>query len=222
MEKSGIPHRTESASLAKPPTDRHISRRYSKGVLRTGKKKSEADKKTQSKGEKSMCRKLVVTNKISLGTREICWEAYSLPKGEVVELTAKQLKDAIKGIGTDEVYGLTVSEETGELVFDKEGFFTVNMMNKIHTNTLVPMVEEDCLANLFYIVIGSRKTKQGMMYDVVSSRYERTAFSEEKTRTLLDMKIISGGAKLENGEIVTAVLEKKKEEEKGKEGAVKK
>lgn len=164
-----------------------------------------------------MCRKLVVTNKISLGTREICWEAYSLPKGEVVELTAKQLKEALTGTGTDEVYGLTVSEETGELVFDKEGFFTVNMMNKIHTNTLVPMVEEDCLANLFYIVIGSRKTNQGMMYDVVSSRYERTAFNEEKTRALLDMKIISGGAKLENGEIVTAPLEKRKEE--GKEGA---
>lgn len=203
--------------MAKPPTDSRFSRRYSKGVLRTGKKKSGADKRTQRKGEKSMCRKLVVTNKISLGTREICWEAYSLPKGEVVELTAKQLKEALTGTGTDEVYGLTVSEETGELVFDKEGFFTVNMMNKIHTNTLVPMVEEDCLANLFYIVIGSRKTKQGMMYDVVSSRYERTAFNEEKTRALLDMKIISGGAKLENGEIVTAPLEKRKEE--GKEGA---
>ena len=30
-----------------------------------------------------MCRKLVVTNEIFLGTRAICYEAYSLPKGEV-------------------------------------------------------------------------------------------------------------------------------------------
>ena len=30
-------------------------------------------------------------------------------------------------------------------------------MKKIHTNTLIPMVEEDCLANLFYIVIGTHK-----------------------------------------------------------------
>ncbi len=28
-----------------------------------------------------MCRKLVVTNEIFLGTRAICYEAYSLPKG---------------------------------------------------------------------------------------------------------------------------------------------
>lgn len=29
-----------------------------------------------------MCRKLVVMNKLSLGTRELGWEALSLPKGE--------------------------------------------------------------------------------------------------------------------------------------------
>lgn len=38
-----------------------------------------------------MCRKLVVTNEIFLGARPICYEAYSLPKGEVVELTEKQI-----------------------------------------------------------------------------------------------------------------------------------
>lgn len=47
-----------------------------------------------------MCRKLVVTNQIYLGTRAICFEAYSLPKGEVVELTEKQIKDALKGLTT--------------------------------------------------------------------------------------------------------------------------
>ena len=39
-----------------------------------------------------MCRKLVVTNEIFLGARAICYEAYSLPKGEVVELTEKQIR----------------------------------------------------------------------------------------------------------------------------------
>ena len=38
-----------------------------------------------------MCRKLVVTNEIFLGAIAICYEAYSLPKGEVVELTEKQI-----------------------------------------------------------------------------------------------------------------------------------
>ena len=155
-----------------------------------------------------MCRKLVVTNQIFLGTRAICYEAYSLPKGEVVELTEKQIKDALKGITADEVYGLALSDAE-ELILDNT-FFTTNMMKKIHTNTLVPLYESDCLANLFYIVIGTHKEKGNTMYDVISSRYERTSFNTEKVKTLLDMKIISGGCKLENGEIVVASMEKPK------------
>lgn len=158
-----------------------------------------------------MCRRLVVTNKLSLGGRELGWETYSLPKGELVEFTSKQLKDIIR-TGSDEVYGLVISEETGELVFDTENWFTTNMMNKLHINTLVPMVEDDCLANLFYIVIGTHKVKGETMYDVISSRYERATFNAEKVKTLLEMKIISGGCKLENGEIVVATMEKPKPE----------
>ena len=154
-----------------------------------------------------MCRKLVVTNEIFLGTRAICYEAYSLPKGEVVELTEKQIKDTLKGLTKDEVYGLRLSE-AGELELDTDGFFTTNMMKKIHTNTLVPMVEDDCLANLFYIVIGTHKDKANTMYDVISSRYERTSFTEEKVRTLLDMHIISAGAKMQGDKIIIAPLEK--------------
>lgn len=158
-----------------------------------------------------MCRKLIVTNKVSLGAREICIETFALPKGEVMEVTSAQLKNYIKN-GPDEVYGLKISEETGELVFD-DSFFVTNMMNKVHTNTLVPVVEDDCLANLFYIVIGTHKVKNETMYDVISSRYERTSFNAEKVKTLLEMKIISAGAKLENGEIVVAPLEKPKQPE---------
>lgn len=154
-----------------------------------------------------MCRKLIVTNKLSLGNRSLGYETYCLPKGELVEFTDKQLKDIIKSEGPDEVYGLKIAEETNELVFD-DSFFVTNMMNKLHINSLVPIVEEDCLANLFYIVIGTHKVKNEIMYDVISSRYERTSFSAEKVKTLLDMKIISAGAKLENGEIVVAPLEK--------------
>ena len=154
-----------------------------------------------------MCRKLVVTNEIFLGARAICYEAYSLPKGEVVELTEKQIKDTLKGLTTDEVYGLKLSE-AGELELDTENFFTTNRMKKVHTNTLIPMVEDDCLANLFYIVIGTHKDKANTMYDVISSRYERTSFTEEKVKTLLDMHIISAGAKMQGDKIIIAPLEK--------------
>lgn len=170
---------------------------------------SRQNNKCETQEETNMCRKLVVTNEIFLGARAICYEAYSLPKGEVVELTEKQIKDAIKGLTTDEVYGLALSE-AGELILDTENFFTTNMMKKIHTNTLVPMVEDDCLANLFYIVIGTHKEKGNTMYDVISSRYERTSFTEEKVKTLLDMHIISAGAKMQDGKVVVAPLEKPK------------
>lgn len=168
---------------------------------------SRQNNKCETQEENNMCRKLVVTNEIFLGARPICYEAYSLPKGEVVELTEKQIKDAIKGITTDEVYGLALSE-AGELILDTDKFFVTNMMKKIHTNTLVPMVEDDCLANLFYIVIGTHKEKGNTMYDVISSRYERTSFTEEKVKTLLDMHIISAGAKMQGDNVIVAPLEK--------------
>ena len=168
---------------------------------------SRQNSKCKTQEENNMCRKLVVTNEIFLGTRAICYEAYSLPKGEVVELTEKQIKDTLKGFTTDRVYGLRLSE-AGELELDTDDFFTTNMMKKIHTNTLVPMVEDDCLANLFYIVIGTHKEKGNTIYDVISSRYERTSFTEEKVKTLLDMHIISAGAKLDKEKIVVAPLEK--------------
>lgn len=116
---------------------------------------------------------------------------------------------------------MKVSEKTGELVFD-EAFFTTNMMNKLHINTLVPMVEDDCLANLFYIVVGTHKVKQETLYDVISSRYERASFNAEKVKTLLEIKIISGGAKLGNGKIVVAPLENQKHQNQQLQSMVRK
>ena len=156
-----------------------------------------------------MCRKLVVINKLGLGTRELGYEVYSLPKGEVLEFTAKQLRDIIKA-GKEEAYGLKIGENGIDLVFD-EGFFTTNMMYKVHIGSLTPMVQTDCLVNLFYVVIGTHVQHGEVMYDVVSSRFERTSFTEEKVKILLNMGVISGGAKLdENGKIVVAPLEKVK------------
>ena len=63
---------------------------------------------------------------------------------------------------------------------------------------------------LFYIVIGTHKGKGNTMYDVISSRYERTSFNEEKVKTLLDMHIISAGAKMQGDKVVVAPLEKTK------------
>ena len=103
-----------------------------------------------------MCRKLVAINNLRLGTRELGWELYSLPKGEILEFTSKQLRDIIKGYkeGKDEVYGLKIGENGFDLVFD-ESFFTTNMMYKVHIGSLTPMVQTDCMVNLFYVVIAT-------------------------------------------------------------------
>ena len=196
--------------MAIPTTDTTLSQRYCIKCKEGSKRKARNTRiKCKAQEKNNMCRKLVVTNEIFLGTRAICYEAYSLPKGEVVELTEKQIKDTLKGFTTDRVYGLRLSE-AGELELDTDDFFTTNMMKKIHTNTLVPMVEDACLANLFYIVIGTHKEKGNTLYDVISSRYERTSFTEEKVKTLLDMHIISAGAKMQDGKVVVAPLEKPK------------
>lgn len=158
-----------------------------------------------------MCRKLVVINELALGQRALGFEVLSLPKGEVIEFTHKQLKDLIS---KEEVYGLKISEETGELIPDTENFFCNNWMVKSHINSLLPKYESYSLVSLFYIVIGTHKEKGNVVYDVVSSRFERAAFSEEKIKTLLEMGIISAGAKLVNGELVVAPLEKQKAETK--------
>lgn len=155
-----------------------------------------------------MCRKLIVVNELYLGARQLGWEAYSLPKGEVVEFTDKQLRNLIL-TGKEEVYGLAISEETGELIPDTETFYCRNWMVKSHINSLIPKFENDSLVNLFYIVTGTHKEKGTQLYDVISSRYERTSFSEERIKALYEMGIISGGLKIEGNNLKVAPLEKK-------------
>ena len=127
------------------------------------------------------------------------------------------MRDIIKNYkeGKDEVYGVQIGENGFDLVLDEQ-FFTSNMMYKVHIGSLTPMVQTDCMVNLFYVVIGTHVQHGEVMYDVISSRFERTSFNEDKLRTLLEMGVISGGAKLENGKIVVAPLEKVKSLEKEK------
>lgn len=155
-----------------------------------------------------MCRKLIVVNELYLGARQLGWEAYSLPKGEIVEFTDKQLRNLIL-TGKEEVYGLAISEETGELIPDTENFYCRNWMVKSHINSLIPKFENDSLVNLFYIVTGTHKEKGTQLYDVISSRYERTSFSEERIKALYEMGIISGGLRIEGNNLKVAPLEKK-------------
>lgn len=141
-----------------------------------------------------MC-KLVVMNRVMLGAREQCYECWSLPKGELVEKTSKQLIETIS-TGKSKVYGLVVNENE-ELELDTKGFHTVNMMEKRHTDNFVPMVETEGLAaNNFIIVLG--KNTDGK-FEIISNRYQRTVVDEEKLKFYYELGMVSGGVVYNEG-----------------------
>jgi len=144
----------------------------------------------------------VVVLRTMLGNREIGWELWNKDKGEVTEMTSKEIKAALtKG---DPIYGLAVGEDE-ELVLDKK-FFTVNLMEHRHVNNYTPMVEaENCVANVAYIVTG--KVDAG--YEVISTKWERKTVTEEMLKMFMSMGLVFGGAKLEGDKVVLPDLERK-------------
>ena len=157
-----------------------------------------------------MCKMRVAVLREMLGNRELCWTLWN--GKEVMELTARQIKDCIKK--GNKICGLIVGK-SGELEFDRNGFFTTNIMEHRHCGNYVPMVTDECVANLFYIVIGSHIENGAVVYDCISTKFEQTTITESDLRAYLKIGIVSAGAKLnEKDEIVVAPLEKVKPSEK--------
>lgn len=152
-----------------------------------------------------MCKMRVAVLKENLGQRET---GYTLWDGkQVMEQTAKQIKDTIKS--GKKVCGLTV-DENGELVLDKEGFFATNLMVHRHSGNYRPLVEEGCMANLFYIVIGSHEENGNTLYDCISTRFEQLSLNEADVKAYLRIGMISAGCRLDkDGKIELASLENK-------------
>ena len=156
-----------------------------------------------------MCKMRVVVGREMLGARETGWSLWD--GKQVMELTAKQIKDIMrKG---NKVCGLTLDDK-GELIPDKEGFFTTNIMEHRHCGQYRPMVEaEGCMANLFYIVIGTKEEKGEKQYECISTKFEQLVLSEADVKAYLRIGIISAGARLnDKGEVEVASLEFKKPE----------
>ncbi len=149
-----------------------------------------------------MCMTKVVVMRTMLGNREIGWELWNKDKGEVTEMTSKEIKNSLlKG---DSICGLAVGEDE-ELVLDKK-FFMRNVMEHRHVNNYTPMVEdENCVANVAYIVTG--KTNTG--YEVISTKWERKTVTEEMLKMFMSMGLVFGGAKLEGDKVVLPNLERK-------------
>ncbi len=152
-----------------------------------------------------MCKMNIVVNKLVLGNRELGWELWS--GKEVMEYTSKQIKDMIKA-GKQKICGLKIGDND-ELLLDKEGFFTTNMMVHSHIGSWKSMEEESMVNNL-YVCIGSHEESGKVVYDCISSKFEQAKISENDMRAYLKIGIVSGGAKLDGEKIVLAGTEPEK------------
>lgn len=142
-----------------------------------------------------------VINRLDLGSRELGWELYD--GHQVIELTSRQLKEEI--LSDNIICGLYIAED-GELDLDREGFFTTNMMIHSHINQYKPMITDNCIANLMYVVIGSHKEDNKEVYDLVSSRMARETFDSNKLKAFLDFGMISGGIRLNGNKLELAPI----------------
>lgn len=156
-----------------------------------------------------MCNYYLI-NELSLGTRNLGFEfiAISDKKSEVVEMTAKTVRDNIKA--GKKIHGFQLAENGNDLVLD-EAFFMRNYTVKTHINNIRPKYEYEgqCVANIMYIVVGSHEENGKRVYDVISSRVERTTFSEDKLKAMYDLGFISGGCKIEDDKVILPSLETK-------------
>ena len=156
-----------------------------------------------------MCNYYLI-NELSLGTRNLGFEfiAISDKKSEVVEMTAKTVRDNIKA--GKKIHGFQLAGNGNDLVPD-EKFFMRNYTVKTHINNLKPKYEYEgqCVANIMYIVVGSHEENGKTVYDAISSRVERTTFSEDKLKAMYDLGFISGGCKIEDDKVILPSLETK-------------
>ena len=151
-------------------------------------------------------------NELVLGSRNLGFEFISISdkKSEVIEMTAKTVKDNIKS--GKKIHGLQIAGKEEELVLD-EKFYMRNYTVKSHINNIRPKYEYEgqCVANIMYIVIGRHVENGKAVYDVISSRVERTTFGEEKLKAMYELGFISGGCKVENDKIILPNLDTKEE-----------
>lgn len=152
-----------------------------------------------------MCNYYLI-NELALGNRSLGFEFVT--EKEVIEMTAKTVKDNIKA--GKKIHGLQIAGKEEDLVLD-EAFFMRNYTVKTHINNLKPKYEYEgqCVANIMYIVVGSHEENGKRVYDVISSRVERTTFSEDKLKAMYDLGFISGGCKVEDDKVILPSLETK-------------
>lgn len=153
-----------------------------------------------------------VVNRLDMGTKRVL--GYEIFDGkQMVEFTGRQIIDRIKA---GEVFcGLKLSEDGRSLELDRENFFTTNMMVHTHIDQFRPVLSGITAANIMYVITDAYKEGNEMVYNAISSRFERTSFNKMEVKMLLNMGLVTGGVKLlRNGklELAPAIKNLDKEE----------
>ena len=149
-----------------------------------------------------MCKVIIL--KEMLGSRETCYSAWT-PNG-VKEMTSREIKRCLSN--GEKICGLT-TDSNGELVLDKDGFFTNNLLIHRHCGQYEAMIDNDetIAANLFYIVMGKEIVNGVTMYKAITTRFKEVLLSESDVLAYLKLGILSAGCRLdENGKIEVASL----------------
>ena len=156
-----------------------------------------------------MCEMYVAVRREMLGAREIGWSLWT--GKEVLETTATGIKEMIKE--GKHVAGLKVGED-GSLELDKEGFYTVNMIEHRAAGNYKAMVDRDHLLNVMYTVIGKSEENGNIEYECISNKWEKLRISEADIRAYIKLGMICSGAKLDGNDILVADVRGKKLDEK--------
>ena len=159
-----------------------------------------------------MC-KMFVVNSLYLGNRSLGLELWD-GKG-VVEMTEKQVRDGIHA--GKEIYGLIVAANGMDLDIDTEGFYMNNLVIHRHIGNYQPMFDTENPVSIMYIVTGMREVNGAKEYELISSRFEVKAVSEDMLKSLFLMGAVCGGAKMDGDGIILAPEKQKDQPKKDKE-----
>ena len=139
---------------------------------------------TDSKKECVLMEKKFVLNRVDLGQRVIGYEIFNpgVNGGEVIGMTVKQLSEAVKA---GEVLGMLL-DGNGILKLDEaRGFRAIMVKTGVGTLT---STDPSAVANLMYTVY----RRDGENYKVISSRFGRQIFCEDKIKALIDLGAVNG------------------------------
>lgn len=153
-----------------------------------------------------MCKAII--NRVDLGKRVTGYELLNESNGEIVGLTAVQIKTMIDS--GEIVLGVKMNGKEVEL----DNVFCKNILVKSGINTYRPLVDNGTMmVNMVYTVIAYDEGKQ--LYEIINSKFARAWVTVDKLRVFDEVACVNGvnitADKINLCEGVKVINEKKEE-----------